>query len=150
MHGVAEGDCSPTTGIDELATWPDEIRRLAEASCAPLSLVARACTLSPARSAPVVTKTANYKACCSPRQHQRPTFAQIAGALAAGERVADRSRLSRQSTFGSDLSRSEHQVDVAPPSYAETGSSAEGSARRSGRLSEMVGKFVGNLFSSGM
>mmetsp|Transcript_35143 Transcript_35143/g.117433 ORF Transcript_35143/g.117433 Transcript_35143/m.117433 type:complete len:120 (-) Transcript_35143:87-446(-) len=117
MHGVAEGDCSPITGIEELATWPDEIRHLAEA-------------------------------CCSPRQHQRPTFAQIAGALAAGERVADRSRLSRQSTFGSDLSRSEHQVDVAPPSYAETGSSAEGSARRSGRLSEMVGKFIGNLLSS--
>jgi len=128
MHGVAEGDCSPTTGIDELATWPDEIRHLAEA-------------------------------CCSPRQHLRPTFAQIAGALAE---VSARRRSSqgpcarlgsRQSTVGSDLSRSEHpphQVEVAPPSYAETGSSAEGSARPSGRLSEMVGKFVGNLFSSGV
>lgn len=58
MHGVAEGDCSPTTGIDELATWPDEIRHLAEASCTPLSLVARACILSLQRG-PVVTKTAN-------------------------------------------------------------------------------------------
>lgn len=78
MHGVAEGDCSPTTGIDELATWPDEIRHLAEASCAPLSLVARACILSlssEARSSPrlpTARRAALRASTCGPRLRRSP------------------------------------------------------------------------------